>query len=383
MKITILRGGNLNEWDSKSFEYMERFKNIEITFIGSKNPRFKLEKIVGKKILLYRFGQIFEWTGYLSNLIDYFINKKDYLFGLKKALKEFDIVESSDITYPFSYQAVKYHPIVICNCYENIPFFREWGITKIYKKTARKKAAHFIAVTEKAKSVLILEGVNDDKITVIPPGIDLNAFKPRPKDKNLLKKYGLKNTDITILFTGRLVYDKGIEDLIYAFKLLSDKHNNVKLMILGRGKLKSQIIKLLKLYNINDKVIFLGFLEYTQTEKFYNLADIFCTPSRITKYWQEQFGFVFAEAMACGKPIISTHAGSIPEVLGGTGLLVSPGNHLELFEALDKLVKNPKLRDELGKKANTYAKIHYDAKIIAQKRVELYEKIYRKYHEKK
>lgn len=373
MKIGVLRGGNLNQWDIKTFEIMPNFKK-EIVFIGSKNPRYNVNIVKEQAIYLIRIGTLFEWTGYLSTLIDYIINTGNYLIGLKRVIKNFDIVETSDTTFPFTYQAVNAHPLVVCFCYENIPFFREWGITKKYKD-----AAHFIAVTEKAKSVLELEGVPSNKITVIPPSIDIEMFKPRPKDKKMLRQYNLKDTDINILFTGRIVYDKGIEDLIYAFKLLCDKHDNVRLLILGKGKWKGRIINILKRYNLQDKVRFLGFLPYEQIEKFYNIADIFCTPSRITRFWQEQFGFVFAEAMACGKPVVSTHAGSIPEVLGGTGLLVSPGNHLELFKALDKLVKNPKLRKNLGNKARKFAEKHHDAKKIAEKRMEVYKKVYEEF----
>jgi len=381
MKIAILRGGNLNKWDMMTFENIKR--SHDITAIGAKNPRYDLSTIKLRKKLLLRFGSLTEWTGYPAILMDYVLNMNNWLFGLKRSLKDMDIVEASDITYPFTYQAVKYHPLVVCNCFENIPFFREWGATGKYKSYARTHAAHFIAVTQKAKSVLELEGVPAEKITIIPPGIDIDNFRPKKKDISMLKKYGIKKGDVTILFTGRLIYDKGIEDLIYAFKLLCDKHDNIRLLILGKGKLKKNISKTLERYGIVDKVIFMGFLPYGQTEKFYNLADIFCTPSRITKYWQEQFGFVFAEAMACGKPVVSTHTGSIPEVLSGTGILVSPGNHLELFEALERLVKNPELRKELGAKARSYAMKNYDAKAIAKKRTELYERLYKEYKQYK
>ena len=376
MKIAVIRGGNLNKWDICAFEKLSEFEDV--TVIGSKKSRYLIENIKINKILLFRFGILTEWAGYFSTLLDYVFNMNNYLFGLKKVIKDFDIVEASDTTYPFTYQAVKSHPLVVCNNYENIPFFREFGIPGYMKKIVRKKAAHFIAVTEKAKSVLELEGVASSKISVIPPGIDIETFRPRPKDKKLMKQYNISPNDVNVLFVGRIVYDKGIEDLVYAFKLLCDKHKNVNLLILGKGKWKNKIVKLFRHYGIESKVRFLGFLPYEETEKFYNLADIFCTPPRITKYWQEQFGFVYVEAMACGLPVVSTHAGSIPEVTGGNALLVSPGNHLELFDALDKLVNNPELRKKLGNKGREFAIKKYDSKIIAEKRLALYKKLLEK-----
>jgi len=375
MELMVIRGGNLNKWDMRPFEYLNQNKNYKISVIGSTHPRYNVESIKIKKILLPRFGRLIEWMGYPSIILNYLINCNDYLFGLEKTIKTCDIVETADTTYPFTYQAVRSHPKVVCVCYENIPFFREKGVSGWQKRYVREHAAHFIAITEKAKSVLELEGVPKDKITVIPPGIDLDIFKPREKPQSLMKKYDIKKTDITILFVGRLVYDKGIEDLIHAFKLLCNEHDNLKLLILGRGALKNKIIKLIERYAITDKVVFVGFLPYEETEKIYNLSDIVCTPSRITKYWQEQFGFVFVEAMACGKPVVSTYAGAIPEVTGKNALLVSPGNHLELYNALNRLVLNPKLREQLAKKALEFTRIRYDAKNIAKQRMLLYNKL--------
>lgn len=373
MKIAIIRGGNLNKWDMACFEKLN--KSEEIVAIGSIKSRYDLSKIALKKKLLFRGGLLFEWMKYPSVLINYLLGFNDYLMGLNSVLADAEVVEASDTIYYFTYQAVKAHNKVVCNCFENIPFFKEFGVSKSRKEYIRKNAAHFIAVTEKAKSVLELEGVPSDKITVIPPGIDTDLFKPRDKDASLLKKYKLNAEDVNILFTGRLVYDKGIEDLLYAFVLLKKDFKNLNLLILGNGPLKKKIVSLAEKYGVIKSIRFLGFVDYTKTYKYYNLADIFCTPSRITKYWQEQFGFVFAEALASGVPIVSTHAGSIPEVTGGNALLVSPGNHLELYFNLKKLIENKALRNQLSTQGRAFAVETYSANVIAKKRLGVYKKV--------
>jgi len=378
MKIGVVRGFNASEWDSFVFKFIKKSHSVKI--INSSDSRNRLVWNKKNIISLFRFGILTEWTGYVATLFDYVLNINNWLFGLKRQLQNFDIVEASDTTHPFTYQSVKHHPLVVCLCFENIPFFREGGITKIYKNYSRKHAAYFIAVTKKAKNVLELEGVPTERISVIPPGIDTDLFKPARKDPAIMKKYGLKEKDINILFAGRLVYDKGIEDLIFAFNLLCRKHQNINLLIMGQGPLKKRISLLAKRFNISRKIIFLGFLPYEKTPSYYNCADIFCTPSKITRFWQEQFGYVFAEAMSCGKPIVSTHAGSIPEVTGGASLLVSPGNHLELSKALDRIISNKVLRTKMSKSARNIALKKYDAKKIAEKKIKLYEAII---HEKK
>ena len=211
---------------------------------------------------------------------------------------------------------------------------------------------------------------------MIPLGIDTHLFRPGPKDKQIMKKLDLKKEDINILFTGRLIYDKGIEDLIYAFYMLRKKHDNVNLLILGRGKLRKKIDSLIERFDLKDSVQYLGFLTHPETPRYYKTADIFCTPCRITPYWQEQFGFVFAEAMACGKAIVSTYSGSIPEVTGGNAVLVPPGNHLELYQALDKVVSDKRFRKELGRKARDHAVKTFSCEVVTAKRLKVYEKVY-------
>lgn len=373
MKIATIKGGNLNKWDSLALRAID--KKEDLTVIGSTNPRYDISDIKFKKILLPRLGSLIEWSGQFATLVDYVINMNNYLIGLKKVLKKFDIVETGEQTYPFTYQAIKAHKNVVVVSVENIPYFREFGITKKFKDYARKHAKHFIAGTKRAKSVLEAEGVDSSRITVIPLSVDTKVFKPMPKDENLMKRLGLKKTDIHILFVGRLKYDKGILDVIYAMRILKKKHPNIKLLILGRGPLKKRIDELVRLFGLRKHVKYLGFLPYLETVKYYNIADIFCTPCTITKYWQEQFGFVFAEAMACEKAIVSTYSGSIPEVTAGHSILVPPGNFLALSEGLDKAISDKNLRQKLGKEARQYALNNYSPEVVAEKKLALFNQI--------
>ena len=123
-------------------------------------------------------------------------------------------------------------------------------------------------------------------------------------------------------------------------------------------------------------IILPGFMEYTETYKLYNLSDVLCVPS-IPLYtkrlkWEEQFGYVFTEAMACGKPVVSTISGSIPEVVEDGGILVKPNDIKELTNTLESLYKDENLRNKIGKKAFNIAKQRYDSKIMSKKLAKLY-----------
>ncbi len=93
--------------------------------------------------------------------------------------------------------------------------------------------------------------------------------------------------------------------------------------------------------------------------------------------WEEQFGYVFVEAMSCGKPVVSTESGSIPEVVknGETGLLTPPGNIRALSESIELLIKNKKLRDKMGNKARRLCLERYDSKKSAEQLAKIYSRV--------
>ncbi|MCK9476609.1 MAG: glycosyltransferase [Candidatus Muirbacterium halophilum] len=207
-----------------------------------------------------------------------------------------------------------------------------------------------------------------DKIEIIPYGIAPEQFKISSKIKlRVLKtKEFLENKKI-ILFTGRLVYYKGVSFLIEAFNKL--KRNDTTLVILGNGPyfstLKAQAMQ-------NENIVFIPEADDEQLQVFLHACSIFVLPS-IEK--SEAFGIVQLEAMACGKPVISTKLNSgvrsvnIDKV---TGLQVEPKNSDDLMQALDKLLSDDELREEYGKNAIYSIKENYSSENCAKKIYNLY-----------
>jgi glycosyltransferase involved in cell wall biosynthesis len=101
--------------------------------------------------------------------------------------------------------------------------------------------------------------------------------------------------------------------------------------------------------------------------KIHNLADIFVLPSLPIPTWQEQFGYVLVESMACGKPVISTLSGSIPEVIADAGVLVPPNDFLALSEALADLVFDKNKRATLMRMVRGRALEAFDSVQVARK----------------
>lgn len=125
---------------------------------------------------------------------------------------------------------------------------------------------------------------------------------------------------------GRLVSWKGVYNLAYAAKELKNKRQDICFVIGGKGAQEKSLKKLVAYLNLRDNFLFLDFVTYEYIEKIFRLANVLVLPSIPKMTWQEQFGMVLVEAMACGIPVLASNSGSIPEVVGDAGLLFTPGN---------------------------------------------------------
>lgn len=185
----------------------------------------------------------------------------------------------------------------------------------------------------------ISEGLyNSEKCSVIwngsACGVDLNKFDVSEKEKyraEIRSKYNLKDTDFVFGFVGRITRDKGINELISAFKGILDHKSNAYLMIVGRPDNDNTIDKELYAWaKSSENVIFTG---YTSTvEKYFSAMDVFVFPS-----YREGFGMVVAEAQAMGVPVIVTNIpGPVDAMIDGeTGLIVKDKDTSSLRKAME------------------------------------------------
>ena len=189
-------------------------------------------------------------------------------------------------------------------------------------------------------------------------GIDLKRFDINKKqiwNNEIRKKYNLNN-NIIIGFIGRLEKDKGINELFEAFRNLN--YNNVKLMIVGaedkRETINGQLYKWAKSCK---NIIFTG--KVSDVEKYYSTFDIFVLPS-----YREGFGTVVIEAEAMGVPVIVTNIpGSTDAMIKNeTGLIVNKGDSISLQLAIEKLIKNQEMRDEMSENAVKFAREKFENK---------------------
>lgn len=192
------------------------------------------------------------------------------------------------------------------------------------------------------------------KIVVIYNGTDLERFKPKSLEEysGIREKFNIKDNEIIITMTSRLVPWKGHRVFLESAKIISEQKNNAKFLIVGDtsfgkkkylNELKFLAIKL----KIQDKVIFIGFIE--NIENILGITDILVHCS----IRPEPFGLDIIEAMAMEKVVIATQTGAASEIIlnGKEGILVPPKNPKALSSAINRLLDSPKLCKELGKQA--------------------------------
>lgn len=239
----------------------------------------------------------------------------------------------------------------------------------INAKKLVKKFDKIIAVSENTKSDIIeLCGVRPEKIEVIYPGLG-EEFKEVISNKlEVRSKYSLPEK--FILFLGTIEPRKNIEGLISAFNELKkdERFKEYKLVLAGGKGWKSENIYLAwKSSPYKDDINFLGYIPKEEKPFLYSLASLFVYPS-----FYEGFGFPPLEAMASGVPVIISFASSLPEVIGGAGLMVDPYNITDIKIAMEKVLMDEKFRNSLVEKGFEQVK-----KFTWQKTAEKYLQIFR------
>lgn len=221
------------------------------------------------------------------------------------------------------------------------------------------------------KDILKYFPINPEKIFITPLAANFR-YRPYRKDrcKSLIKRrYHIQKP--FILYLGGFSQRKNIKSLLISFaKTYKNLNQDYNLVILGSYKEEGKpLIKLCKDLNIEEKVIFTGFIEDRFLPVFYNACDVFVYPSLY-----EGFGLPTLEAMSCGTPVITSNTTSIPEVVGDSAVLIDPLNLDEISAALCNVLNNECIREELKVKGLNRAK-NFSWRKTAQLTLEAYNKI--------
>ena len=250
------------------------------------------------------------------------------------------------------------------------------NIKKFYHKlsviSAFSLSNHVIAITLNAKSQLLKLGVKKNKISVVYPGVNTKKFHPNIDVSKLKSKYDYENNDI-LLFVSRIDEKRKGQDT--AIKVLSelDKRgfNNIKLLIIGKGKEIDYLYKLVKKSKLENKVIFLSNVSTDELPSYYCLCDVSLYLGRKDERngQEDGFGIVCLEANACGKPVIGGNVGGIIEAVinNKTGFIVDPYDIKETSQKIEYLLVNKEYAEKIGYNGLKRARKYFDWDLINHK----------------
>jgi glycosyltransferase involved in cell wall biosynthesis len=262
----------------------------------------------------------------------------DRYIGLEPVLRGAAIVHSQELGYWYSAQAARLRSKLrfklVLTVWETIPFLDSYRNvrTRRYRELVLRETDLFLAATERARDALLLEGADPGRIRVAPPGVDLERFGKAPAEPP---------TEHVVVSVGRLVWEKGHQDLLRALAALRrgvvplpPGATGTRVLIVGSGDEGARLERYASELGIADRVDFRRFVPYDEMPEVLAGASCLVLASLPRVHWEEQFGMVLAEAMAARVPIVASSSGAIPEVTGAGVPQVAPGDWIGLARAL-------------------------------------------------
>jgi len=236
----------------------------------------------------------------------------------------------------------------------------QW-LQKIYLPTIGRwifrTADAVICYTKTERDQMVDLGVSPDKIHVIHNGIDTNVFVP--SNPTSPKKQ--------ILWIGRFTPGKGVEYLLKGFQAFSREFPDYTLVMVGRGPLKDDFIRMIQEMDLEDKVVLRDFIPNGELPSLYQDSLLFILPSL-----EEGVPRTILEAMACERPVVCTALPQLVDIVSGCGLLIPTGDAGAVADALSTLVSDPALARNLGQSARAKVVSQYSWDDTVAKTLDLY-----------
>ena len=311
-------------------------------------------------------------------------------FKISKDIKDYDIVHIHEhrqtLAIIASYFARKNNIPYIVQAHGSVlPFFQKEGLKNLFDKVFGFKILHnascVFALTEVEKEQYLKMGVDEDKIEIVPLGINLEEYENLPAYGKFRSKFNIGENDKLILFVGRIHEIKGLDLLLDAFNDLIVQSNeknslenidcsSIKLAIVGPDD--GYLVKLeekVKEYSLEENVIITGPLYKEEKQEALVDCDLFVIPS---KY--ESFTTSGLEAMACSKPLVLTKNNHIHDWVDGNVGLACEDNKDSLREAIEKVLFDEELSQIFAENGNKLIKEKYNWDIINDQILEIYNK---------
>lgn len=241
-------------------------------------------------------------------------------------------------------------------------------------KKACEIAKKVVVVTDKMKDRLAKEyNIPFDKIIVINNGADVHKFRPVKSDRGKeIKRVELELNPkcLYVCFVGQFYKWHGIDCLIQSAPLILKECSHTKFLIVGDGMMKEELINLAERTGVSANFIFTGAVPYEEVPTYINASDVCVAPfpnARNAKIGLSPIKLY--EYAACGKPIVASNISGVGDLLEqqNAGISVEPGNPEELAKAIVGLLKDKKIRVEMGKNGREYVVKYHSWEVVAKR----------------
>lgn len=327
-------------------EVLNKMRHVKFIYLR----KFKLyDKIIGKiNVIAKRLGFIFPNSFSLQVLKD--IKNKEF---------DFCLIENN-INMLCNVKRITCDNIAYHIHYDDFNDKLEHFTKDIYVKnfTECKKV---IAISEYIKNITE-RTLSINNIQIIKNIIDYDRFQALDKNEiiKIKNKYSISQDDFVVFYSGRIVKEKGVLELIEAFNLICEKNTNLKLLIVGDYKNESQSSyceEVQRKAELNEKIVLTGYIDNDKLKNYVAIANLTVIP---TLYVEEAAGLVCLESMCLKKPIIITDSGALREYTNGLAIEIPRNNNFIINlsnEILNLSMNSTKLR-QIGESLFNSLTIH-------------------------
>lgn len=346
IKVALVCGDSLKEQSAKLWEGLD--ERIETAaFCGKKNV-FPLDNINLKIKRIPSTADNFLTKNYFK----YANGQYQRMFGLEKEVAKFDIAHAVEAYNYYTLQCVRAKKLnpklkVMATFVDNTfgrfeynywPGFScppKYWLDKVNSIIKENIAGvdKFLAISSNAAELAYEMGAKPEQVEIVYPSLIVEQG-----NDTLVEKLNLKNVKFDLIIS-RMTWEKGIYDILYAWKMYikESKQTDRKLVVIGDGKEWKNFSRLVSDLGLSNTVLVIKSVPNNEIKQLYKHARAFILGSTPTRTWQEQFGYSLVDAILQNCPIISTTSGAIPEVVGSAGILVPASNPVALKQALLQL----------------------------------------------
>jgi len=240
-----------------------------------------------------------------------------------------------------------------------------------------KESDYVFTITAALKDILVENGIDEHKISVLPNAVDPTKFKHTEKDQELERELGFKNK-VVIGYIGSFVNYEGLDLLLEACSLLYKKiGDRFRLLLVGDGAMMNSLRKISRFLQIEDIITFTGRIPHEHVQDYYSLIDIAPLPRKGHRVCELVSPLKPFEAMGAGKVVITSNVKALAEIIddGHTGLIFEKDNSSDLAEKLESVILNEELRKSLGENARKWVVENHSWEIVSRGVTEVYQKL--------